>query len=144
MHVNVAGQTIRKHFQLFLVMRSAVTIYAVRDTSVRLMTPDARHLPVFAWRFLPLLIDLIMTGATSLQCCVRRQINSQRRMYTLVTRFAVFEWLGLVMAIMTLRTIRDIAVFLVMTTLTILLRMHTGKLCHLFLWARMAIRTGRS
>ena len=68
MHVNVAGQAIRELFQLFLVMRFTMTIDAVRDTTVHIMTPDTRHLPVLAWRILPLPIDLIMTGTTGLQC----------------------------------------------------------------------------
>jgi len=64
-------------------------------------------------------------------------------MYTLVTRLAVFERLGLIMSLVAFRAIRNIAVFLVVATLTILLRMHTGRLGQLFLGTRMTISTGR-
>lgn len=65
-------------------------------------------------------------------------------MHTLVTRLAVFERLGLIMSFVAFQTIRDIAVFLVVATLAILLRMHTGKLSQLLLGTRMAISTGRT
>jgi hypothetical protein len=42
MHINMTGQTIRKHFQLLLVMGLTMAIFAIWDTTVRLMTPDRR------------------------------------------------------------------------------------------------------
>lgn len=97
---------------------------------------------MFALRFLPFRINLAVTGITGLQSRIIRKLDFQRCVNTFMASLTVLGRLCLVMAIVTLRTIRDIAVFFMMTSLTALLRMHAGEPGQFFFGAGMAISAG--
>ncbi len=50
MHINMASQTVREHFQLSFVVWLTMALPTVRDFAMFLMTPDTANLPMFTRR----------------------------------------------------------------------------------------------
>ena len=140
----MAGQTVREHLQLLPVVRLAVTSSAGRDAAVLFMTSDTGHLTVLAWRLLPFCIHFTMTVIAGLQGQGVREVDLQRCMNAFMTSLAVFGRLCLVMAIVTLRAIRNISVPVMMTALTAQLGMHAGEPGQLLFRTGMAVCAGLS
>ena len=76
MHIEMASQAVRKHFQLSFVVRFAMTFETVWEFAVRLMANDTTNLSVLAMRTLPLAVNFIMTATTGLRVDITREINS--------------------------------------------------------------------
>ena len=75
MYVDVTGQAVREHFQLFFVVRYTMALRAVRNFAMLLMTPDAVNLAVLARCSLPLAINIIMATAASLNFGISGETN---------------------------------------------------------------------
>ena len=109
---------------------------------MRLMAHDAGHLTVLTRCLLPLREDLVVTAAACLQDRVVWKVDPQWCMNTFVTGLAVVHWLGIVMTIVTLCTVRDIAMLLMVAALAILLAMHAWELGQFLFWTGMTVHTG--
>ena len=86
MNIEMAGQTVREHLELALVVRLSMTGPTIRNLPVLLMTHTTGHLAVFANRALPLAIDFAMTAATGLYIGIDCQPDLQRVVNLLMTR----------------------------------------------------------
>jgi hypothetical protein len=66
MHINMASQTVREHFQLSFVVWLTMALPTVRDFAMFLMTPDTANLPMFTRRPLPFAKNVSMATTTGL------------------------------------------------------------------------------
>ena len=121
MNVEMTGQAIREHFQLPFVMRFSMAFQTAWDLAVLLVTHDTHNLAMFAWSALPFAINIFVTATTGLNFGIARKTDSQRCMNPHMTGHTVLHRLLGIMTIVTLRAVRNIAMFLVVTTLAVLL-----------------------
>ena len=75
MHINMASQAVREHFQLPFVVRLTMALPAVRDFAMLLMAFDTVNLSVFARCPLPFTINLSMTAITGLNLGIAGKTN---------------------------------------------------------------------
>ena len=87
----MTGQAVGEHLQLLLVVRFTMTIPAVRDLAVLLVTLDAADPTVLARCPLPLAIHIIMTTATGLYQGVAGKTDSQGCVNPHMTGHAVLD-----------------------------------------------------
>lgn len=102
MNIDMTGQTVREHLQLFFIVRFTVTFKAIRDLAVLLMTHGTGNLPVFTWRPLPFRIDAIVATTASLQLGSRRETDFQGSMDALMAGHAILYRLIIVVTIVAL------------------------------------------
>ena len=138
----MTGQTVGEHRQLFCIVGFAVTFKAVGDLAMLLMTHGTGNLAVLARRSLPFRIDTIVTATAGLRLGRRREADYQRSMDALMAGHAILYRLICVVTIVALRTVRNIAMLLMMATLAILLCVGTRELNQFFSRSGMTIRTG--
>ena len=132
MHIEMTGQTVREHLQLFFVMRFIMTVEAARDHGVLQVTRGAGNLTVFTRSPLPLAIDSVMTFVASLNLGIARETDLQWCVSSVMAGHTILNSLLGIVAIMAFQAVRYIAVLVLMTTLTTLLGVGTRKFLHLF------------
>lgn len=66
MDVEMAGQAVREHLQLLLVVRFRMAFPAIRNLAMLLVAHGAEHLTMLALCPLPLGVNCIMTAAAGL------------------------------------------------------------------------------
>lgn len=131
MHIEMTGQTVGEHLQLFFVMRFIMTVEAARDLGVLQVARGAGDLTVFTRSTLPLAIDSLMTVAASLNLGIARESDLQWCVSSVMTGHAILNSLLGIVSIMAFRAVRYIAVLVMMTTLTTLLGVGTRKFLQL-------------
>ena len=141
MHIEMAGQAIGEHLQLFFVVRLTMAVTAIRNLTVLLVTLDARDLAVLTRCAPPLTVDIIMTTAARLNIRIPWESDLQRCVDTVMTAHAVLNRLLCIMTIMTFKAVRYVAVLLMMAILAPLFSVGTRELLQLFCRSGMTIRT---
>ncbi len=86
MDINMTGQAVREHLQLFLVMRFRMALPAIRDLAMLLVTHYTGDLSMFTRCPLPLRKNTIMTAATGIDISCSGQAYLQWRVNTTMTR----------------------------------------------------------
>jgi len=141
MYIDMARQTVREQFHLFLIVWFTMTFCTTRNFTMCLMALGADYLTVLALRSLPLGVNFIMTSAAALNVNIDGEIDPQRRMHPLMASHTTFNRLPGIMTIMAFRAIRDVAMFLMVAALASLFRVSTRKLFKFTCWPRMTIST---
>ncbi len=132
MHIEMTGQTVGEHLQLFFVMRFIMTVEAARDLAVLQVTRGAGNLTVFTRGPLPLFIDSVMTVVASLNLGIFRKSDLQWCVSSVMAGHTILNSLFCIVAVMAFRAVRYIAVLVMMTTLASLLGVGTRKFLQLF------------
>lgn len=142
MHIDMTGNALREQLHLLFVMRYTMALSAIRDLAVRLVTRDAGDLTMLARCTLPLTVNIFMTATAGLNVTIAGEADLQRCVNPHMTAQTVLDRLIVVMPIVAFHTVRDIAMFLMMTTLAILLCMGAGELLQFLCRSGMTIGTG--
>ena len=125
-------------------MRRSVAILAVRDVTMAGMADAAIDRAMFARRGRPFAVYGIMTGRAGRYIGVFLQRDLQGLVDVLMAGGAGIERLGRLMALMAFEAVRDIAVTVVVTAITTLLRMSAGKSRQRLSRCGMAVGTDQS
>lgn len=128
MNINMTSQAVGEHLQLFLVVWLRVTLTTIRNLAVLLMAHGTEDLTVLARSPLPFGIDTFMATTAGLHFDVILECNLEWCMHSCMTGHTFSIRLGIVVTIMTLGTVRDIAMFLIMAGLATLFGMSTREL----------------
>lgn len=135
----MTGQAFRESFVQLLAVRPDVTHAAFRDVAVLGVAADAIDFAMFAGRFGPLDIDLVMAGIAGSGVGVLGKLDLQRLMHGMAFAGAAFELLPLIMGLVAGVTAGNVGVRVV-AIVAGQLGMLAGELLQLF--KRTAVTSG--
>ena len=121
MGIEMTGQTLREHLELPFIMRFGVTLAAIGDLAVLLVTHATHHVAVLAGGPFPLGVNGLMAAAAGPHVGVGAEGDLQGGVNLLMAFAAGDDRLLLVVTVMTLEAVRNVPVAFVVTGLTALI-----------------------